>query len=222
MRDAVPIALGYYTVAFSLGIIARKAGLSPVVGFLGSLLTRASAGEYGVYSLVILQAAYVEVVAMCVVANLRYLLMTTALAQKFPAGMSLWHKLLTASCLTDEMFGISIAYGPQLNPWYTYGASAMAMPLWALGTMSGIVAGELLPPFIVESLSVALYGMFIAIIVPPAKRDRAVAVGIVISFLASYAASVLPLVSAISGGMRTIILTIAISSVLAIVAPRRA
>lgn len=219
MRDGIPIALGYYAVAFSLGIIAKKAGLTALVGFVGSLLTRASAGEYGVYSLVVIQAAYAEVVAMCIVTNLRYLLMTTALAQKFPATMPFHHKFLTATCLTDEIFGISIAYGDRLNPWYTYGATATAAPAWALGCMSGIIAGGILPAFIVEALGVALYGMFIAIIIPPAKQDKAVAISIIVSFLLSYGASIAPLVSDISSGMRTIILTIVISAAAALLAP---
>lgn len=220
MRDGIPIALGYYAVSFSLGIIAKKAGLTALVGFVGSLLTRASAGEYGVYSLVVVQAAYVEVVAMCIVTNLRYLLMTTALAQKFPDTLPFRHKFCIATCLTDEIFGISIAYGDRLNPWYTYGATLTCAPVWALGCMSGIIAGNILPAFLVEALGVALYGMFIAIIIPPAKRDKAVAVSIIASFLCSYGASIAPLVSSISSGTRTILLTIIISAAAAIIAPR--
>lgn len=221
MRDGIPIALGYYAVAFSLGITAKKAGITAFMGFVSSLLTRASAGEYGVYSLVILQSAYVEVVAMCIVTNLRYLLMTTALAQKFPAMMPFHHKLITATCLTDEIFGISIAYGDRLNPWYTYGATAVGAPAWALGCMSGIIAGSILPAFIVEALGVALYGMFIAIIIPPSKQDKAVALSVLASFVFSYAASIAPLISDISNGMRTIILTVIISATAAVIAPKK-
>ena len=82
LRDGIPIAMGYFAVAFSLGIIAKQAGLTAAIGFVSSFFTRASAGEYGVYTLVAAQAAYVEIVAMCLVTNLRYMLMSAALSQK--------------------------------------------------------------------------------------------------------------------------------------------
>ena len=88
LRDGIPIAMGYFAVAFSLGIIAAKAGLSAPEGFLSSFFTRASAGEYGTYTLVAVQAAYAEVIAMCLVANLRYMLMSAALSQKIAPGTS--------------------------------------------------------------------------------------------------------------------------------------
>ncbi|MBR0180241.1 MAG: AzlC family ABC transporter permease [Prevotella sp.] len=114
LRDGIPIAMGYFAVAFSLGIIAAKAGLTPPEGFLTSFFTRASAGEYGTYTLVAVQAAYVEVIAMCLVANLRYMLMSAALSQKIAPGTSWFHRILMACCVTDEVFGISVAH-----PGYT-------------------------------------------------------------------------------------------------------
>jgi len=105
LRDGIPIALGYFAVAFSLGIIAAKAGLAPIEGFLTSFFTRASAGEYGTYTLVAVQAAYVEVIAMCLVVNLRYMLMSAALSQKIAPGTSWFHRILMACCVTDEVFG---------------------------------------------------------------------------------------------------------------------
>jgi len=110
LRDGIPIALGYFAVAFSLGIIAAKAGLAPIEGFLTSFFTRASAGEYGTYTLVAVQAAYVEVIAMCLVVNLRYMLMSAALSQKIAPGTSWFHRILMACCVTDEVFGISVAH----------------------------------------------------------------------------------------------------------------
>ena len=117
-RDGTPIALGYFAVAFSLGIIAKQAGLTAAIGFVSSFFTRASAGEYGVYTLVAAQAAYVEIVAMCLVVNLRYMLMSAALSQKIAPGTSWFHRVLMACCVTDEIFGISIArqtYRPYLH-----------------------------------------------------------------------------------------------------------
>ena len=120
LRDGIPIAMGYMAVAFSLGIIAAKAGLSAPEGFLSSFFTRASAGEYGTYTLVAVQAAYAEVIAMCLVVNLRYMLMSAALSQKIAPGTSWVHRLLMACCVTDEIFGISIAHPGYTPPAYTY------------------------------------------------------------------------------------------------------
>lgn len=219
VRDGIPIALGYYAVAFSLGIIASNAGIGAILGFASSFLTRASAGEYGVYTLVAASAAYVEVVGMSLVANLRYLLMSTALSQKFSERTSLCKRILVSLCITDEVFGISIAYPGSLAPAYTFGASIISTVFWASGTASGIIAGDVLPSNIVSALSVALYGMFIAIIIPPSKRDRAVACAVVASFVLSGVCSILPLLSEMSGGTRTILLTVIISSAAALLKP---
>lgn len=219
MRDGFPIGMGYFAVSFSLGIIAAKAGLTAWMGFVGSFLTRASAGEYGVYSLIAIGASYVEVVAMCLVTNLRYLLMSTALTQKFASNVSLLKRILVACCVTDEIFGISIAYPGNLPPAYPFGAMLVSTTMWASGTAVGIVAGEILPPHVVAALSVALYGMFIAIIIPPSKRDYAVGFSVIASFLLSWLSSVLPTVREMSAGTRTIVLTIVIAAIAAYVKP---
>lgn len=211
--------MGYFAVSFSLGIIAAKAGLTAWMGFVGSFLTRASAGEYGVYSLIAIGASYVEVVAMCLVTNLRYLLMSTALTQKFASNVSLLKRILVACCVTDEIFGISIAYPGNLPPAYPFGAMLVSTTMWASGTAVGIVAGEILPPHVVAALSVALYGMFIAIIIPPSKRDNAVGISVIASFLLSWLCSVLPTVREMSAGTRTIVLTILIAAIAAYVKP---
>ena len=211
--------MGYFAVSFSLGIIAAKAGLTAWMGFVGSFLTRASAGEYGVYSLIAIGASYVEVVAMCLVTNLRYLLMSTALTQKFASNVSLLKRILVACCVTDEIFGISIAYPGNLPPAYPFGAMLVSTTMWASGTAVGIVAGEILPPHVVAALSVALYGMFIAIIIPPSKRDNAVGISVIASFLLSWLCSVLPTVREMSAGTRTIVLTIVIAAIAAYVKP---
>jgi predicted branched-subunit amino acid permease len=221
LRDGFPIAMGYFAVAFSLGFMAKKCTLTPIQGFIGSFFTRASAGEYGVYSLVVQDAGYISVIAMSLVTNLRYLLMSTALTQKFSKGTSFIKRILVGCCVTDEIFGISIAYKGFLNPFYTYGAFAISTPCWALGTMSGIIAGSVLPSRAVSALSVALYGMFIAIIVPPSKRDRAVLIAVCAGFVLSYIADWLIKAGTIniSAGAVTIILTIIISAAAAIINP---
>lgn len=220
MRDGLPIGFGYFAVAFSLGIIAKKAGLTALTGFFSSLTIRASAGEYGAYTLIAAGAAFSEVALMAVITNLRYLLMGASLSQKFSPQTSLLKRILVACCITDEIFGISIAYKGYLAPVYTFGATAIGATMWASGCMCGIIAGGTLSAGIVSALSVALYGMFIAIIIPPARQDRAVLVAVIVSFILSWVFSNIEWTSVhVSSGMRTIILTIFIAAAMAIIKP---
>ena len=216
MRDGFPIALGYFAVAFSLGIAARNAGLTPVQGFLASILNNASAGEYAAFTLIAAEATYWEVAVITLIANARYLLMSCALAQRFSPETPFFHRLLIGYDVTDELFGITIAWPGYLNPYYTYGAILLAAPAWAIGTALGIVAGNALPLRVVSALSVALYGMFLAIIIPPARKDRVVAALVLLSFVLSFACSYLPGVAALSDGTRTILLTVLISGAAAV------
>ena len=219
LRDGIPIAMGYFAVAFSLGIIAKKAGITAMLGFVSSFFTRASAGEYGVYTLIAINAAYVEIVAMSLVANLRYMLMSAALSQKIAPGTPWYHRLLMACCVTDEVFGISVNHQGYTPPAYTYSAALISTCCWASGCAAGVVAGGLLPSSIVSALSVALYGMFIAIIMPPSRSDRNVLYAVVASFVLSGLCAIAPIVSNWSSGTRTIVLTVLISLVAAWLKP---
>ena len=219
MMDGIPIGLGYFAVSFSLGIIACKAGLSPAGGFLSSLFTRASAGEYGTYSLIAAGATVIEVVAVNFIANLRYLLMGAALSQKFADDMPLWKRIICACCITDEIFGISVAYPGKLPVSYPLGATAVAATMWAFGTMLGITAGNILPEFIVNAFSVALYGMFVAIIIPPCKKDRFLLATVAACFIISTLSAKLPPFSGMSPGIRIVILTIVLSAIAAVLKP---
>ena len=219
MRDGVPIGLGYFAVAFSLGIVARNAGLTPIQGFIASFFCVASAGEYALFTSIQSAASFVEIAIITLVVNARYLLMSTALTQRFDPKTPLIHRFLVGFGVTDEIFGITIARPGYINPIYNYGALLVAIPLWSIGTSLGIIAGNFLPARVVSALSVALYGMFLAIIVPPAKKNLVIMISVLISFAASYACSVLPVIKELSGGTRTIILTVVISSIVALVKP---
>ena len=219
IRDGLPIGLGYFAVAFSLGIVARNAGLNATQGFIASFLNVASAGEYALFTSIQAGATYFEIALITLVVNARYMLMSCALSQKFAEDTPLVHRLLVGFGVTDEIFGITISRPGKINPVYNYGAIAISVPLWSIGTSLGIIAGNFLPVRVVSALSVALYGMFIAIIVPPAKQNVTIRIAVIVSFLASYLCSVLPGVKTMSAGTRTIILTVVISSVVAIIKP---
>ena len=219
MRDGLPIGLGYFAVAFSLGIVARNAGLTPVQGFIASFFNVASAGEYALFTSIQQAASLVEIAVITLVVNARYLLMSTALTQRFDPKTPLIHRFFVGFGVTDEIFGITIARPGFINPVYNYGALMVAVPLWSLGTSLGIIAGNFLPARVVSALSVALYGMFLAIIVPPSKKNIVIMISVLVSFATSYACTVLPFVKELSGGTRTIILTVVISSFVALIKP---
>ncbi len=219
LRLGLPIGLGYFAVAFSLGILAKKAGITAAIGFISSFFTRASAGEYGVYTLIAAHAVVLEIVAMCIVANLRYMLMSAALSQKLAPRTPWYHRLLMACCITDEVFGVSIAHHGHTPPAFVYSAAFISTVFWASGCAAGIIAGGMLPPSIVAALSVALYGMFLAIIIPPARQDRNVLYALVASVVLSGLCAVAPAISTWSSGTRTVFLTILISAVAAWLKP---
>lgn len=219
IRDGFPIALGYFAVAFSLGIVAKKAGLNPFQGFLSSMLNHASAGEYAEFTVIIANAPYFEMAFVILVTNIRYMLMSCALSQKFDPGTSLFHRLLVGFGITDEIFGISIGRAGALNPYYNYGAMAIALPGWSLGTALGIVAGNILPVSLVSALSVALYGMFVAIIIPVSKTNKIVGGVVIVSFLASYLVSRISLFDTLSDSMKISLLTVLIAGLAAFFFP---
>lgn len=219
MRDGIPIALGYFAVAFTLGIAAKNAGFTPLQAMVVSLTNNASAGEYAGFTLISAGAGYLELALMMVVANARYLLMSCALSQKLDPKTPLLHRLLIGYDVTDEIFGICINSPGKLNPFYAYGAFSVAIPGWALGTYLGVLMGNVLPNNVVSALSVGLYGMFIAIIIPPARENRLLAGLIVVSMLLSLLFATAPILSSIPSGTSILILTIVISAAAAILFP---
>lgn len=221
MRDGLPIGLGYFAVAFSLGIAAKNAGLNPFQAFLASFMCNASAGEYAGFSLIAAGASYLEVAVITLIVNARYLLMSFALSQRMKPGAKMRHRICMSYDITDELFAIAISRKGCLNPFYTYGAVLTAAPFWAVGTSIGTYAGNILPTRIVSALSVALFGMFLAVIIPPARKSKIIAVLIAVCFGLSYAAANLPFVRDISEGTRTIILTIIISAAAALLFPKQ-
>lgn len=220
MQDGIPIGLGYLAVSFSLGIAAKKAGLTAIEGFITSLLCNASAGEYVGFTLIAANALYFEMAFGTLIANARYMLMSCAISQRTEPGLSIWHRMGLSFCITDELFGITVARDGYINPNYTYGAMFVATNGWAIGTALGIIAGNILPSSLVSAFSVALYGMFLAIIIPPARKEKIIALLIVVCFVLSYLCSILPVISNLSGGTRTIILTVVISTAASILFPR--
>ena len=156
---------------------------------------------------------------MMLIINARYLLMSCALSQKISPKTGLIPRLNIGFEVTDEIFGVQMNVPGMINPWYTYGVITMALPGWSLGTYFGVVMGNVLPANVVSALSVGLYGMFLAIIIPPARKNRVIAALVLISMAASCAFAYLPLFAGVSAGMRVIILTVVIAAAAAVFFP---
>lgn len=219
MKDGLPIGLGYLAVSFALGIAAKNAGMTAFQGFLMSWLGMASAGEYAAITVIGAAGSYWEMAAVTLVANARYLLMSFALSQRLSPKTTLGQRLLIGYSVTDELFGIAIRQPKPLDPMYSYGSYIVAIPMWAAGTALGIIAGNILPLRVVSALSVALYGMFIAVIIPPARQNRVVLLFVILSFAASFAAARLPWISGLSAGTRVILLTVVLAGIAAAAFP---
>lgn len=219
-KDGIPIGLAYLAVSFSLGIACRTTGLTPWQGFLISLLNNASAGEYAGLTVIGAQAGLIEMAVMMLIVNARYALMSCALSQKLSPYMPLRYRFLIGHYVTDELFGIAVSRPVYVSLSYYIGAICIAAPCWCGGTVLGIIMGNMLPARVTSALCVALFGMFLAIIFPQAKRDKVVLGCIFVSFAASFAFAKLPVVSELSEGTRIIILTVVISAATAILFPR--
>ena len=219
LKNGIPIALGYFAVAFTLGIQAKNAGITAFQSAVASFGLHASAGEYIAFTLFGANATIFVMVMMEVVANARYLLMSCALSQKLDNKMPFFHRLIMGLFVTDEIFGLCVSVPEKLNPAYMYGMVLVASPAWVLGTYFGVLFGNILPASIVSALSVGLYGMFIAIIIPPARKNKIVACVVAISMIISCIFSYAPIVSSISSGTRIIILTVVISLAAAVLFP---
>lgn len=219
LRDGIPIMLGYFAVSIALGISARNAGLSAVQATAASLLNNASAGEYVGFTLIAAGASYIEMFLMEVIANARYLLMSCALSQRLGRTVPLWQRLLLGITVTDEIFGASVSVEGQVQPSYPYGLFTVATFGWAAGTCIGVLLGNFLPAQIVSALSVSLFGMFIAIFIPPARKNKVVAGLVVLSFALSWVFSRAGIFSPIPEGVRTIILTVVLSLGAAVLFP---
>ena len=182
-------------------------------------LNNASSGEYGGITIIASDSGFLAMAVMMLVVNARYLLMSCALSQHLSPDTPLGWRMLLAYDLTDEIFGLAIAQPGYLDVWYYVGAMCAAMPGWSLGTVLGVLMGDLMPVWAVSGFSVMLFGMFLAIIIPVGKQNRIVLGCIAASFLCGWLASVLPLTRELSEGMRILILTIVISAIAALLFP---
>ncbi len=219
ITDGIPICLGYFAVSFTFGIMALKFGLSPLQSIVMSLTNLTSAGQFAGLSIITAGAPFTEMAVAQLVINLRYCLMSCSLSQKLDKSTPFYHRLLIGYGITDEIFGVSVCRSGLLNPWYCYGLFLLAVPSWTLGTAAGAFFGRLLPERALSALGVALYGMFLAIIIPPAKRNKILAGVTAVSMALSLLFFLIPALQNISSGLRLIILTVVIAGAAAALFP---
>ncbi|MDR4890432.1 AzlC family ABC transporter permease [Fredinandcohnia sp. QZ13] len=219
LKNGIPIAIGYFAVSFTFGILAEQAGLNPFEAVLMSVTNLTSAGQFAGLTLIAGAATVVEIAITQLIINSRYFLMSFALSQKIDPNTSFFHRSIMAYGITDEVFGVTVAVPGRLSPYYAYGVMSAAVPGWALGTLFGVLSGNLLPPRLISALSIALFGMLIAVIIPPAKGNKVLTGLIVISMVLSLLFAELPILESISSGVKIIILTILIAGIAAFAFP---
>ena len=219
LRDGLPVAMGYLAVAFTLGSSAAAIGLSPFEVSLMSAINNTSAGEFSAFTLMAAGTTAAEIALTTLILNMRYFLMSCALSQKLDKNTPFFHRFLLSFAVTDEIFGLSVTREGKLEALYSYGIMAAALPAWTIGTYLGAVMGSVMPANVSAALNMAVYVMFIAVIMPPAKKDKTVALVVAVSMAASLVFSLIPALEAISGGVKVIILTVAISLAAAVIFP---
>lgn len=219
MKDGLPICFGYFAVAFAFGIQAKAAGLSAFEAVLMSATNLTSAGQFAALGMIAGGASYWAMALSQLVINLRYCLMSCAISQKLRRDAMPIHRLTVAYGVTDEIFGLSVLRQGPLNPYYSYGMMSVAIPGWSLGTLCGVISGNLLPAGIISALGIAIYGMFIAVVVPVAKSDAVVRIVVICAMAASTICQTAPYLREISGGFRIILVTVLVAAVAAWVCP---
>ena len=212
LRDGVPVSLGYFAVSFTFGMMAVAGGMSVWQATILSLTNITSAGQFAGLEIIIACGSLWEMALTQLVINLRYSLMSFSLSQKL-------QKNIVAFGMTDEIFGLSASRRGRLNPWYHYGAMSVAIPGWTFGTFVGAMAGNIMPGFLSSALSVAIYGMFLALIIPPAKKHRSVRAVVAGAMALSAVFAVAPVLNRISSGFVIIFTTLIVAGAAAYFCP---
>lgn len=219
IRDGIPIAVGYFSVSFTFGMMAVQSGISPFHAVLISLLNLTSAGQFAGLTVIVSNASLMEMALTQLVVNIRYALMSVSLSQKLDDSVKMRSRLLIAYGNTDEILAVASSKSGTVGAKYLYGLILLPVLGWVGGTLAGAVASTLLPGTVISALGVALYGMFIAIVVPPAKEHKEVRTVVLIALLLSCAFYYLPVLRQVSSGFMIIICTVAAAAVGAVLFP---
>ena len=207
-RDSLPIAAGYFSVSFTFGIMAASMGIDPITSGIISLTNVTSAGQFAGIELISAGCSYIELFLTQLIINLRYGLMSLTLSQKLSEKTRLWQRFLIAFGNTDEIFAVAVSRDRDVTPAYMAGLEIPPILSWTAGTLLGAFFMNLLPYYIQSALGIALYGMFIAIVLPPARETKEVLGVVLLACLCSVGFKYLPVLRNISGGFSIIIVTL--------------
>lgn len=219
LRHGLPIGLGYLSVSFTFGMKAVADGLTAAQAVLISMANLTSAGQFAGLPLMVGGASMMEMALTQLIINLRYALMSLSLGQKLDGDMTTPRRMFFAFANTDEIFAVASSQPEKVGHRYLYGLMVMPFLGWSLGTLLGAVAGQLLPTFLRTALGIAIYGMFLAIILPPARREKPVRAVVLMAVGLSLCFRYVPVLSSLSSGFVIIICAVAASALGALLFP---
>ncbi len=223
LKDGIPIGLGYLSVSFGIGIAAVAAGLSPLIALIISMTNETSAGQKAGLDLITeclpLAEGIITMILSQLIINLRYSLMGISLSQRLDGSFTTPWRMLLSFSITDEIFAVASTKGEKVGVKYFAGLSTIPYVGWSLGTLLGALAGTLLPDMVRGCLGLMLFGMFIAIIVPPARRERGVLFAVCLAVALSCVFYFVPLFDFLSDGLALIISAVIAAVVAALVFP---
>ncbi len=208
-RDGLPIALGYLSVSFTFGITAVNMGIPPLAAIIISMTNLTSAGQVAGIGILAAGGGHLEMALTQLIINMRYALMGISLSQKLDGRYSLLHRIISSFGITDEIFAVASGQKTDVPPRYMYGLITLPYIFWAAGTAGGALLGNILPEIIQAALGIAIYGMFIAIVIPPAKKSRGILMVALFAALLSSAIYYIPVLDFISSGISVIICAVA-------------
>ncbi len=219
IRDGLPICFGYISVSMAFGLTAVKMGIPIWTAVLISLSNVTSAGQFAGTTLMVAHGTYLELAVTTFIINIRYFLMSLSVSQKVDKDFTIGQRLIASFGITDEVFAVSMQRRKDLS--FPYMAGLILTPIvgWSGGTLIGAAATSLLPASVTDAMGIALYGMFIAIIIPPAREQKSVLFAVVLAILASYAFTYLPIIKNLSGGWSVILITVVVSAIAAFLFP---
>ncbi len=219
IKDGIPICLGYFWVSMAFGIAAVKAGLPVWTAVLMSFTNLTSAGQFAGINIMVAGGQALELFVTTLTINMRYFLMSLSVSQKVDENFCTPKRLVASYGITDEVFAMSMQRKKDLSFLYMVGLILTPLLGWTLGTLTGAVATDLLPEIVSNAMGIALYGMFIAIIVPPARENPKVFFAVGLAILASFVFTYVPVISGISSGWKTTIITVVVSLIAALLFP---
>lgn len=219
MRDGLPLGIAYFAVSFAFGMFASNKGFSILDTLLVSVTNITSAGQFTGVTMIMAGCTYIDMVMTQLVLNLRYLIMSTSLSQKYDSDLPLIHRMICSFPITDEIFGLISCRESKVSPFYTYGIMTMALPSWALGTLCGAYSGTLLSKSVSSALGIVIYSLFIAMLTKPAEKDKTIRYVVFSALCLGMIISYLPYLNTLSPGIKIIIITVIVSSIAAIIKP---